>query len=177
MKEKKVNENKEQKSRLTENIKLVFLVVISVGIIAGSYILFWQIQKQNAPQQTSDQNEVLRSEIEDLNGKIEALNKSLGESRSESETKVTTTQVISSGTGKVAGASDSSGGTEVSGKVNLNTASASELDSLPGIGPAYAQRIIDYRDSNGGFSVIEDVQNVKGIGPKTFEKMKDLITI
>ncbi len=111
-----------------------------------------------------------------LNVKIEALNKSLEETTSEVETKVET-KVVSSGTGKVAGASDSSGGTEVSGKVNLNTASVSELDSLPGIGPAYAQRIIDYRDSSGGFQSIEDVQNVKGIGPKTFEKMKDLITI
>lgn len=176
MKDKKTKENKGPKGWLTENVKLGFLVVISVGIIAGSYILFWQIQKQNTPQQTSDQSEVLRSEIEDLNGKIEVLNKSLKES-TESETKVTTTQVVSSGAGRVAGASDSSGATEVSGKVNLNTASVSELDGLPGIGPAYAQRIIDYRDSSGGFGAIEDVQNVKGIGPKTFEKMKDLVTI
>lgn len=166
----------DKKKRQMENIKLGFLVVISIGIIAGSYLLFWQIQKQNVPQNQNDQNDQLRSEIETLNGKIEALNKSLGESKSEVETKVET-KVVSSGSGKVAGASSSSGESEISGKVNLNTASTSELDSLPGIGPAYAQRIIDYRNSSGGFKAIEDVQNVKGIGPVRFEKMKDLITI
>jgi len=171
---KKVSE--EQKKRLAENVKLGFLVIISIGIIAGSYLLFWQIQKQNVPQNVSDQNDQLRSEIETLNGKIEALNKSLEESKSEIETKVET-KVTTSKSGKMAGASDSSGEREISGKVNLNTASASELDVLPGIGPAYAQRIIDYREANGGFKSIEEVENVKGIGPKTFEKMKDLITI
>jgi len=176
MMKKTEKKSEEHKKRLAENIKLGFLVVISIGIIAGSYLLFWQIQKQNVPQNVSNQNDQLRSEIEMLNGKIEALNKSLEESKSEVETKVET-KVVSSGSGKVAGASNSLGESEVSGKVNLNTASTSELDSLPGIGPAYAQRIIDYRDSNGGFKAIEDVQNVKGIGPKTFEKMKDLISI
>lgn len=62
-------------------------------------------------------------------------------------------------------------------KININAAGIGELDSLPGIGPAYAQRIIDYRNANGGFKSIEDIQKVKGIGPKTFEKMKDKITI
>jgi comEA protein len=63
------------------------------------------------------------------------------------------------------------------GKININTASASELDSLPGIGPVYAQRIIDYRNASGSFTSLGQVQNVKGIGPKTFDKFKDLITI
>lgn len=63
-------------------------------------------------------------------------------------------------------------------RVNLNTASVSTLDEcLPGIGPAYAQRIIDYRQSHGGFKSIEEIQQVSGIGPKTFEKIKDQITI
>ena len=63
------------------------------------------------------------------------------------------------------------------GKVNLNTASATQLDSLPGIGPAYASRIIEYREANSGFKTIEEIENIKGIGPKTFEKLKDLITV
>jgi len=61
--------------------------------------------------------------------------------------------------------------------VNINTATLEELDSLPGIGPTTAQKIIDYRTENGPFSVIEDIMNVSGIGPATFEDIKDLITV
>jgi competence protein ComEA len=60
--------------------------------------------------------------------------------------------------------------------VNINTASLDELNALPGIGPTTAQKIIDYRDENGEFSTIEDIMNVSGIGPATFEDIKDLIT-
>lgn len=61
--------------------------------------------------------------------------------------------------------------------ININTASADELDSLPGIGPSIAQRILDYREENGPFAAIEDILNVSGIGPSTFEQIKDLITV
>lgn len=62
-------------------------------------------------------------------------------------------------------------------KVNINTASQSELDELPGIGPSTAQKIIEYREENGNFETIEDVQNVKGIGDAKFEEIKDKITV
>ncbi len=61
--------------------------------------------------------------------------------------------------------------------VNINTATLEELDTLPGIGPSTAQKIIDYRNENGPFLSIEDVLNVSGIGPATYEDIKDLITI
>lgn len=61
--------------------------------------------------------------------------------------------------------------------ININTASADQLDLLPGIGPAKAQAIIDYRESNGPFTAIEQIQNVPGIGPATFENIKELITV
>ena len=60
---------------------------------------------------------------------------------------------------------------------DINTATVSELDSLPGIGPSLAQRIIDYRTQNGAFSTIEEIMEVSGIGPATFENIKDLITV
>lgn len=79
------------------------------------------------------------------------------------------------------GSSGSLGSGEVigvtTGKININTASKSQLESLPGIGPAFAQRIIDYRNSNGPFGKVEDLVKVSGIGEKTLEKIKDKITI
>ena len=61
--------------------------------------------------------------------------------------------------------------------VNLNTASAAQIASLPGVGPKAAERIIEYRQKNGGFKKIEELMNVKGIGEKSFLKLKPLITV
>ena len=62
-------------------------------------------------------------------------------------------------------------------KININTASADELTALPGIGPSYAQRIVEHREKNGPFKRVEDLLNVRGIGDKTFERIKDRITV
>jgi competence protein ComEA len=61
--------------------------------------------------------------------------------------------------------------------VNINTASAEELDALPGIGPTKSQAIVDYRNEHGRFSSIEDIQNVKGIKEGEFSKIKDQIRV
>jgi competence protein ComEA len=62
-------------------------------------------------------------------------------------------------------------------KVNINTATLAELQSLPRIGPKVAQRIIDYRTQNGNFKRVEDLMKVKGIGEKVFAQLKDWITV
>ena len=62
-------------------------------------------------------------------------------------------------------------------KININTAAAAELEALPRIGPAIAQRIVDYRTEHGLFQEIEDLMNVNGIGPATFTAIQDLITV
>src|SRR3989344_2949249 len=61
--------------------------------------------------------------------------------------------------------------------IHINTANAALLDTLPGIGPAKAAAIIDYRTKHGPFASIEDIQNVSGIGPATFADIKDKITV
>lgn len=61
--------------------------------------------------------------------------------------------------------------------ININTANAVLLDTLPGIGPSYAARIVDYRTAHGAFARIEDIQNVSGIGPSIFADIKSLITV
>ncbi|WP_409251434.1 helix-hairpin-helix domain-containing protein [Bacillus sp. SCS-153A] len=73
-----------------------------------------------------------------------------------------------------AGASTEQGGSEV---LNINHAAEQDFDGLPGIGPAKAKAIIQYRAENGPFKTIEDLKNVTGIGEATFERLKENITV
>jgi competence protein ComEA len=77
----------------------------------------------------------------------------------------------------VIGAPEALAAAQDGGKVNINTANVDELTDLPGIGPAYARRIVDYREEHGPFRKIEDLLNVRGIGDRTFEKIRDRITV
>ena len=61
--------------------------------------------------------------------------------------------------------------------VNLNTATPSQIATLPGIGDKAARLIVDYREKNGGFKKVEELMNVKGIGEKSFLKLKPLVTV
>ncbi|MGP9042458.1 helix-hairpin-helix domain-containing protein [Cytobacillus kochii] len=63
------------------------------------------------------------------------------------------------------------------GKINLNQATVEQLETLPGIGPSKAEDILSYREEVGSFKAIEDLKEVSGIGEKTFEKLKDLISV
>jgi competence protein ComEA len=66
---------------------------------------------------------------------------------------------------------------QLQGTVNINTADAAQLELLPGIGPKMAESIIAYRSSVGTFNAIEDLLNVKGIGPKSLEKLKPYLSL
>jgi competence protein ComEA len=61
--------------------------------------------------------------------------------------------------------------------LNINTASTTDLDGLPGIGQSIAQRIVEYRTTNGPFQAVDDLQKVKGIGPALFAKIAPLVTV
>lgn len=73
--------------------------------------------------------------------------------------------------------SSGEGGNATGQLIDINTATVEELDTLPGIGPTLAQAIVDYRNEFGPFFAIEDIMFVDGIGPDTFEAIKDLITV
>jgi competence protein ComEA len=76
-----------------------------------------------------------------------------------------------------AGPAPSVGGAATSPKVNINTASAVELEALPGVGEVIAQRIVDYRTANGPFGSVDDLLDVSGIGEVTLEDIRDLVTV
>ncbi|MDD6128070.1 MAG: helix-hairpin-helix domain-containing protein [Veillonellaceae bacterium] len=74
-------------------------------------------------------------------------------------------------------AGGSANSADTGGLVNINTADEKALDTLPGVGPATAQKIIEYRENEGAFQSPEDIMKVRGIGKAKYEKMKDKITI
>lgn len=89
-----------------------------------------------------------------------------------------TVQSNNASAGSAVGVPSSIGtGISASGLININTAGVTELDKLPGVGPALAERIIQYRNENGAFSKPEDLQNVSGIGAKTYEKMASMLSV
>lgn len=85
----------------------------------------------------------------------------------------------SRGAGQVAGEDSAlaAGGEEAVGLININTASAAQLETLKGIGPVLAQRIIEYRESKGGFKTIEDITKVRGIGASVYNDIWMLISV
>jgi competence protein ComEA len=76
-----------------------------------------------------------------------------------------------------AAANGGAGGGVPGAKVNLNTADEATLETLPRVGPAMAQKIIDWRTKNGRFRSVQDLRGISGIGDKTFEALKDLVTV
>ena len=62
-------------------------------------------------------------------------------------------------------------------RVNINTAAAAELDALPGVGPAMARQIVEYRTAHGPFKTLDDLRNIKGLGPKKVEKLQPMVTL
>jgi len=164
-------------SKLVEKYRWPIGAGLLVLILCLGGYLLWRENYQKPKQE--ERITSYESRITELEKKILELEKSKS---SEVNSQPASQPVDSAGT--VAGASTAESTSKtatavqpISGKVNINTATATELDTLPGIGPAYAGRIIDYRTSKGGFKSPEEIMNVKGIGQKTYDKFKDRISI
>jgi competence protein ComEA len=85
--------------------------------------------------------------------------------------------VAGGGGGTSGGGADGGVAAGQTGLINVNHATAAELDELPDIGPVLAERIIAFREANGGFRSVSDLQQVSGIGEKTFAGLEDLVTV
>jgi comEA protein len=163
--------------------------ILLLMILAGSGFLLWR-ENEWKPK--------LESRLDAIENEITEQKSTLSESvavqvdpgviiAQQKEDQSTPVATTSKNTGKIAGTSTVSKSTQSAPTiaetkaetpiVNINSAGLNELDLLPGIGPVYAQRIIDYRSNNGGFKSIEEIKNVKGIGDATFAKLKDYIVI
>ena len=95
-----------------------------------------------------------------------------------SEADIAAQEAVSAGAGgAAAGAGASAAAGEAGGKVNINTASAAQLDTLPGVGASTAEKIVADREANGPFKTVEDLKRVSGIGDKKFAALADAICV
>lgn len=190
--------------------KIIFIVVLAIVIVVGSFYSFWQKNSVSDQVTTGDvmakgskaneekNNEILvyvsgavnKPGVFKLghNARIIDLVNLAGGLTSEADVaKTNMAQVLKDGMHihVVAKVVVSQGGGNLptntgkgsGGIVNINTADKSALDTLPGVGPALAERILEYRQTNGYFTEIEGLRKVPGVGASKFEKMKDKITI
>lgn len=164
---------------MLDKYRLHIALGLIVTVVAASALLFWQnkdstdrLKKEKISWEVKANN--LEKENLDLKDKIIQLEQS-----TQSTIVDQTNSIINSEIGQVKSASSASNQSvlSVSSRVNINTADARELDSLPGIGPTRAQTIIDYRNNNGPFQSSEDIMKVSGIGQATYDKMKEKITV
>jgi len=145
-------------------------------ILAGGVLLLWRENEEKPNNELRIMNN--EDSIENIENKLIAIEDGINQLSDNQAMQSSSQPAENDDSGQVAGVTTQAPAQSyTTGKININSASASQLDSLPGIGPAYAGRIIDYREANGGFKTIEEIENIKGIGPKTFQKLKDLITV
>lgn len=129
---------------------IIFLILVGLGtIVWEKYSSQVKAKQESEMAQLKSQNQVLRDQLSNVAKQISEQNQQI----------------------------DQVNGVQNFAKINLNSASAAELDKLPNIGPARAQDIISYRQSHNGFKSIEELKNIKGIGDKSFESLKDLVTV
>ena len=182
-------------------VVVLVLVALSVAVLVsmtGSHGQNAVIQTGTAPQSEESQAPVVAPvyvhvlgavaspglyELSDGARGIDAVAAAGGFTEQADETQLNLARFISDGEqlyvpalGEVPSAAVG-GGVATDGRVNINTADAAELETLPRVGPAMSARIIEWRETNGRFSSVDDLQSVTGIGEKTFAELKELVTV
>lgn len=172
---------KESKETIVVHVSGAVNIEGIVELEAGSRIAN-AIEKAGGIKENADMTNINLAYLLEDGMKIHIPTKEETEANKNNENTLTESYVTSSSSG-VSSKEDtnstqsSSKSTASSVKVNINTASQEELDTLPGIGPSIALKIIDYREQNGKFNSIEEIKEVSGIGDAKYEKIKDSITI
>lgn len=178
--------------------RMLIILALALVIVAGSFYSFWQ--------KTADSKKIVEEPVGEVviyvsgavnkpgvfsiavtSRVLDAITVAGGLTPQGDVSKVNMAQIVKEGMQihvpeKPAELSNENKGqqganTKDGGKVHLNTASKAELDVLPGVGPALAERILEYRQTHGNFKNIEEIKNVKGISEKKFEKMKDKLEL
>ena len=183
--------------------RLLFIALLLIIVMGGSCYAYWQ--KNSVPESTRIYEQTDKRAHQDLltvyisgaviqpgvlkvnagTKVIDVINTAGGLAQGAEVGKLNLAQAVKDGmhiqvpTAKqtLQNSSNSDGSKSIGGKVNINTADKKELDSLPGIGPAIAQRIIEYRQANGPFKELEHIKNVSGISENKYSKLKEKITI
>jgi len=148
---------------------LLFLILAGVG---------FQLYRENYGNESIDSRIKSQEErIKILEEKISKLQISSSNNQTASGDSSALPQNDSGAVASASATQTTSTKSKSTGKVNINTADSSGLESLAGIGPVTAKNILDYRAQNGPFKSINELDNVKGIGQKTIDKFRDQITI
>jgi comEA protein len=153
-----------------ENNRLIIGSGLLISIIIGGVIFLWPASNKPIASDNSQKVAQLESTVKQLTDRVNELSKN-------SSSTVGSPNVATSANAASQTNTATTEAKTASGKVNINIATQAQLEDLPGIGPTYAQRIIDYRQANNGFKSITEIKNIKGIGDKTFDKLKDGISI
>lgn len=159
--------------KFLDKYQVYITISLILFITLGGLVLMSEQQRDkiiSAQNSLKVEKQSWQREKDEMSGQIDQLQKQFTEVQNQ---KTAPVQINSSGQVASAPAPIPT----ITGQVNLNTADVAAFDTLPGIGPAKAQTIIDYRTEKGSFKKIDDLKNVKGIGDATFQKLKSKITI
>lgn len=151
------------------------IIMTGVGLILlSALILYFALSQPKVSDEGYIKNDALSSETVTQSALQEAVSSTVsGKVQQTSSEKINTEKTVTAGKENYETQSEKS----VSGKINLNTCTASELTVLDGIGESRADAIIQYREYLGGYTNVEQIKNIKGIGDKLYEKIAPYLTV